>query len=207
MGEERQGTCPVTAVYKLTYYLNVFSPLTINIKCIAMQVNVQYNCGKKNYYIRTPWRKKAVRRLARRRDSMFTSAPLTSIAGRKSTISTVARAVQEELKVLCSTNHDSILRDSIEAVKHFSWETVWLELCKMLPTLMSLLMELVRHPTDNKPLLCLLASMLLKKRSPGLGLLQRAITVALYGNGAHKAVSHYYNVSDSASFTTINSFR
>ena len=139
---------------------------------------------------------------------MFTSAPLTSIAGRKSTISTVARAVQEELKVLCSTNHDSILRDSIEAVKHFSWETVWLELCKMLPTLMSLLMELVRHPTDNKPFLCLLASMLLKKkRSPGLGLVQRAITVALYGNGAHKAVSHYYNVSDSASFTSINSFR
>ena len=88
MGEERQGTCPVTAVYKLTYYLNVFSPLTINIKCIAMQVNVQYNCGKKNYYIRTPWRKKAVRRLAHRRDSM--------IAGRKSIISTVARAVQGE---------------------------------------------------------------------------------------------------------------
>ena len=92
---------------KLTYYLNVFSPLTINIKCIAMQVNVQYNCGRKNYYIRTPWRKKAVRRLARRRDSMFNSAPLTSIVGRKSTISTVAHAVQEELKVLCSTNHDS----------------------------------------------------------------------------------------------------
>ena len=77
----------------------------------------------------------------------------------------------------------------------------------MLPTLMSLLMELVRHPTDNKPFLCLLASMLLKKRSPGLGLVQRAITVALYGNGAHKAVSHYYNISDSASFTSINSFR
>ena len=72
-----------------------------------------------------------------------------------------------------------------------------MELCKMLPTLMSLLMELVRHPTDNKPLLCLLASMLLKKRSPGLGLVQRAITVALYGNGAH------YNVSDSASFTRL----
>ena len=152
MGEEREGTCPVTAVHKLTYYLNVISPLTINIKCIAMQVNVQYNCGRKNYYIRTPWRKKAVR-LARRRDSMFTSAPLTSIAGRKSTISAVARAVQEELNVLCSTNHDSILRDSIEAVKHFSWETVWLELCKMLPTLVSLLMELVRHPPDNKPFL------------------------------------------------------
>ena len=31
-----------------------------------------------------------------------------------------------------------------------------------------------------------------KNRSPGLGLVQRAITVALYGNGAHKAVSHYY---------------
>ena len=27
--------------------------------------------------------------------------------------------------------------------------------------------------------------------------------MALYGNGAHKAVSHYYNVSDSASFTRV----
>ena len=31
--------------------------------------------------------------------------------------------------------------------------------------------------------------------------------MALYGNGAHKAVSLYCNVSDSASFTSINSFR
>ncbi len=47
------------------------------------------NSGKN--YIHTPWRKK---RLARRKDAMFTSAPLTPVAGRKSTISTVARAIK-----------------------------------------------------------------------------------------------------------------
>ena len=74
----------------------------------------------------------------------------------------------------------------------------------MLPTMMSLLMELVRHPTENKPFLCLLASILLKKRSPGL--VQRAITLALY-EWSSQSSSHYYNVSDSVSFTSTNSFR
>jgi len=119
---------------------------------------------------------------------MFTSAPITSEVGRKSAISALVRVISNEFKVLCSASHDSILRDTVEAVKHFSWETVWLELCKMVPTLMSFFMKLVRCPEDNKPFLCLLASMILKKRSPGLGLVQRAITVALYGNGAHQAV-------------------
>ncbi len=54
-----------------------------------------------------------------------------------------------------------------------------------------------------KPFLCLLASMLLKKKSPGLSLVQRAITVALYGNGTHK--SRYYYVSDSALIYQVSS--
>ena len=36
MGEERQGTCPVTAVHKLTYYLNVISSLINVLLCRLM---------------------------------------------------------------------------------------------------------------------------------------------------------------------------
>ena len=87
---------------------------------------------------------------------MYTSAPLTLEIGRKSTISALAWVVNEKFKVLCSAFHDSILTDP-EAVEHFSWETVWLELCKMVNT--DVFMKLVRYLEINKPLLCLSASM------------------------------------------------
>ena len=38
-----------------------------------LQVNVQYNCGRNNYCIHTPWRKSAVRRSACRKDLIYTS--------------------------------------------------------------------------------------------------------------------------------------
>lgn len=129
-----------------------------------------------------------MKRLARRKDSSFNSAPLTLEVGQKSAITSITRQIKQELKTLCSEDNNSLLRDGIEAVKHFSWERVWLELEKSVPTLTSLLMKLVKRPRENQPLICLLSSMIVKQRSPKLGLVQRAITVALYGNGTHKSV-------------------
>ena len=40
---------------------------------------------------------------------------------------------------LASVKHDSILRDDFEAVKHFSWEIVYLEFEKNVPTLIRLI--------------------------------------------------------------------
>ena len=40
----------------------------------------------------------------------------------------VARKIRAEMKHICSTDHSSIIQDSHEAVKRFSWETIWLEL-------------------------------------------------------------------------------
>ena len=56
----------------------------------------------------------------------------------------------------------------------------------MMPTLMHFLIKLITNPTRKKPLLCLLASQLLKQCYPQLGLVQRAISVLLYGNGTNK---------------------
>ena len=57
------------------------------------------------------------------------------------------------MKDISSDAYDSCLRDTLEAVKHFSWETVWLELLKKMPTLMSLLTNLVPRATERKPML------------------------------------------------------
>ena len=55
------------------------------------------------------------------------------------------------------------------------------------PTLMKFLVALVSD--DNcKPLLCVIACMILKHRSQRMSLVQRVISVLLYGNGTHKKV-------------------
>ena len=106
----------------------------------------------------------------------------------KSIISEVSMKIKSEMKDISSKRHDSILRDTIEAVKRFHWDTIWLELQQKMPTLMSLLSQLVRHPVKQKPLLCLLASQLLKGRHQHMGLVQRAVSVMMYGQGTAKQV-------------------
>lgn len=98
------------------------------------------------------------------------------------------------MKKICKLDHNSILRDDIEGVKHFSWETIWLELERHVPTLLALIKKLLSRP--NKPLTCFIISQILKQRLPCMGLVQRAISVLLYGNGASKQVllQWYVNV-------------
>ncbi len=103
----------------------------------------------------------------------------------------IARKIRSETKSISSATHDSILLDPIEAVKHFSWETVWLELKNKMPTLLKLLQLVITNPSKKKPLICFLVSQILKQRYPKLGLVQRAISIALYGNGTNKQV--YFN--------------
>ena len=103
-------------------------------------------------------------------------------------IADIIRIVRKEMKELSSESHSSILRDTFEAVKRFSWETVWMELVNKVPTLMKILSGLVPQPSEDKPLLCLLVSMLVKRRSPKLSLVQRAVSLMLYGNGTSKQV-------------------
>ena len=61
----------------------------------------------------------------------------------KSVISQIATKIKAEMKDISSDAHDSTLRDLIEAVKHFHWETIMLELSHKIPTLLSLLSQLV----------------------------------------------------------------
>ncbi len=146
---------------------------------------MDYPSGQKYYRIGTPWRKQSVKGLAGR---SLLQSKLTSEVGKETTITNVSRLMLKEISDLCSLEHDTILRDNIQAVKQFSWETIWLELLSKTPTLVSLFQHLISSPEKNKPLICLLISMILKRRPPKLSLVQPAISLLLYGNGTSKKV-------------------
>ena len=144
--------------------------------------------GTRVYNVHTPSRKRHIKRVTRRSYVALASSVVNSPSTSKSVLDKVAIRIKSEMKALSSTKHDSILRDSVEAVKHFHWDTVMIELSRNLPTLMSLLSRLVGHPADRNPLLCLMASQILKSRHQHLGLVQRAVSVMMYGNGTAKQV-------------------
>lgn len=81
-------------------------------------------------------------------------------------INGVVLNIKKEIKQVCSVKHSSILADNHEAVKRFSWETIWCELNEQMPVLVHLLSDLVDNPNDKKPMLCLIISMIIVKIFP-----------------------------------------
>ena len=149
---------------------------------------VPYSSGVRSYKVSTPSRKRSIRRLARRSYVSTVSALVNSPTTAQSVVSKLAIRIKEEMKEVSCASHNSVLRDSVEAVKHFNWETVKMELLQKIPTLMSLLSQLVGRASERSPLICLLASMILKSRHNHMGLVQRAMSIMLYGNGTAKQV-------------------
>ena len=93
---------------------------------------------------------------------------------------------KKEIKKVCKLDHNSILWDGIEGVKQFSWETVWLELQRNIPTLYSLRAKLLYQP--SKPLIYFMISQILKQHLPYMALVKWAISILLHGNGTSKQV-------------------
>ena len=150
---------------------------------------VPYSAGVRTYKVHTPSRKRAIKRLSRKFYGSTASALVNSPTTAHSIITKLAIRIKEEMKAISSCSHDSVLKDTSEAVKHFDWETVRLEFLQKIPTLMSLLSQVVGQATKRSPLISLLASMILKSRHQRMGLIQRAVSVMLYGNGTAKQVS------------------
>lgn len=92
------------------------------------------------FAINTPNRKRAIKQYTRR---SFTSLATTVVASditSDKVLREIARTIKQEMKTLArSMEHDTILRDNIEAVKNFSWDTVFMELNEKVPTLIRLL--------------------------------------------------------------------
>lgn len=142
----------------------------------------------RKHIINTPTRVKTVKRVVRKNYVSLVTAVVNSPTTVKPTIKSLALKIRKEMKSLATLAHDSILRDTIEAVRLFSWERVIVELFQMVPTLMLFLSHLVPKPSEHGPLLCMLASQFIKCRHPKLGLVQRAVSVMMYGNGTSKQV-------------------
>ena len=104
-------------------------------------------------------------------------------------VSKVCSNIIAEMKAISSINHNSFLRNSVESVKQFEWEAVTEELYANVPTLMSMLSNLIPKLADHKPLQCMIASQLLKSRHPHMCLVQRVVSVMLYGNSVAKQVA------------------
>ena len=121
----------------------------------------------------------------------------TSLAGsvvhsnvmRAPTVSKICSCVLSEMSTISSLSHNSFLRSTEDNLKKFSWEAVHNELEQHLPTLMMILSSLIPKPTQHKPLQCFIACQLLKSRHPKMGLVQKAISVMLYGNSVAKQVT------------------
>ena len=122
----------------------------------------------------------------------MSSGLVTSGDTYKQIVSQIGIKIKSEMKDISSVTHNSILKNSCDAIKDFNWDIVMDELLSNLPTLMSLLMQLIPKPMESKPLLCILASQILKSRYSYMGLVQRVLSVMLYGNGTAKMVNFYY---------------
>ena len=94
--------------------------------------------------------------------------------------------VCKELSDICSTKIPSMMRDTNKAVKRFSWETILREFESKLPTLVALVKLVLPHVSITN--LCLVIGVIVKCRSPHMALIQRAVSVMLYANGANKQV-------------------
>ena len=97
-----------------------------------------------------------------------------------------AHILMAEIKEMCRLDNKSVFRDTHSLLHNFSWEVVWAELEAKAPTLL----HFYRHMLCGAPkaLICFSISLILKWRSPGMGLVQRVISCVMYGNGSSKQV-------------------
>ena len=154
-------------------------------------MKVGYPSGEKTIDVTSPWGRKNVKRIVRKNYASLSSCLVSSPRTSDHVISNICQTIHKETKRICSISHDSILRDTHEAVKSFSWQTVFLELKNNMPTLMKISGALIPDHKSNKSVICLIACMILKKRLGKMSLVQRAISILLYSNGCSKQVNFF----------------
>ena len=103
------------------------------------------------------------------------------------TAETPAKIMVMEIEELCKLKDKSVFREVGEGIRKFSWDTLWLELVHKAPTLLHFYRQLFRGA--SKALICFAILMIIKWRSPKMGLVQRVVSTVFYGNGANKQVS------------------
>ena len=127
----------------------------------------------------SPRVKDNIRQLVCESYSSLSCSIVSSSCTTNQVIAKISLCIRKEMKNMCSDSHDSILRDSCEGIAQFSWQTIWLELTTCMPPLIKLLSTLLPDNMEGKRIICVIGSVILKKRSNKMSLLQRAISVFL----------------------------
>ena len=91
------------------------------------------------YIVSTPGYKTGIKQYTQRSFKYLSSTVVASPITSDKVLREIARIINEEMKSLASMEHDTILRYNIEAIKQFSWDTVFMELNEKVPTLIRLL--------------------------------------------------------------------
>ena len=145
----------------------------------------EYKSGSKRVKV-TPSRRKAIKSLGRRNYK----AAATSIAlGNKTKfyiVNSIACQIRREMVNICSLNQPSLLRGSNNCIKKFNWQAILSEFSLKLPTLLLLLKKIL--PKSDDKFLSFVISLIMKKRCKHMSLLQRVLSILLYGNGTSKQV-------------------
>ena len=82
-----------------------------------------------------------------------------------------------------------MLRNTHSAIKHLSCESILSEFTYKFPTSLQLLKGILPKSDDN--LITFVIAMVLKKRCKHMSLVQRVISVLLYGNATSKEVREH----------------
>lgn len=157
-----------------------------------IKVNISWPSGTHKFNIDTPWRKATITRLARRNMQSFSSTIANESVTAGPVLNQFAANIRKEMKLICSDEHNSIIRNATDGNKIFKWDHLFSELSSCMPAFVSLLLSIIPKGKNDERrimLVCVIISMILKWRFPKISLLQRAISVLLYGNGCSKQVN------------------
>ena len=154
-------------------------------------MDIDFPSSKKRIQVKSPWSSLNVRRILNKSYNSLSSSIATSDRTQNETIASLTLVIRKEMKDICSLDQASILMDDVEALRHFSWESIWLELKIYVPTLVKVLVGILPDGKEAHKIISLIVCMLLKNRFSKMSLLQRAISIMLYANGCSKKVKLY----------------
>jgi len=134
----------------------------------------------------TPSRDEAAMKLARRSYPSFTKTVVENFSDHSN--NAFGNIINEEIKTICSESVKSKLQS--DDVTTFLWDTIWSEVHRYMPRLVSFLQDLIpkAHDDSDKRVISMIISIILKYRNPKMCLAQKVMSIFLFGNSVHKKV-------------------
>ena len=169
-----------------------------------MQVSLGY--AKPKSIVLTPTRKKFGKLVARGSKVAIAEECLNHKDVKAAVIAKVGKLVREEVRVMCSNRHDSVLKNTNPQTLHnFKCETIINEMEECAPTLLSILRECTRPlkvrkqreskkrrrvatPSDHNAVIAMCTAILCKNRRRSMCLLQKLIALILQAGRSSKQV-------------------